>query len=567
MKKEFSLFCHTLNVCLDPISFTLLYICHSVVLTMASASADSTIVSTTDDNTSPVQISLWSSQKDHFRRLLTMLQKNHAYLDTSPMGAGKTVVTLAVAAIYHLDLFVVCPKSTASMWQNEADKYGVQVRSIMTYQMLTGTSNRGCNHVFLRRNDDIYMPTKNLQQLIENRTLFVFDEMHALKNPGTAVIKAAHAIVKEVVRLNCESRIALLSATPCDKENHAQNVLKMLGVITDDDLYYYDHSINYYEPRGIAELISRCDGFDRNTSESIHAGVPINNKTVNKLCYELFTRVVKESCSSSMKLPTIETEKDALNGYYWMSDNDVVELQKGVDLLSSSTQFDDATGAIDIGKGSFGMITTALIMIEKAKLNTMIRLARETLTADPNCKVILYVWYIESIKTMAADLKEYNPMIMYGSTKTEDRDDVVEKFQKENTDHRLLISNAKVGGIGISLDDRCGQHQRHLFMIPSYNFIDLHQATGRIHRGTTKSTAHVRFVYSKDFRHETSILNAIARKSHVTRSVLYDDDGIVFPGDYDSYTEGQFTQEDIDSCLGEGLNLPESTSTKSANKT
>ena len=490
-----------------------------------------------DDNTSPIPIKLWPSQIDHFKRVLNILQTNPAYLDTSSMGAGKTVVTLAIAAIQQLDLFVVCPKSTVSMWKREAAKYGVRVRSVMTYDLLRGTSPKGCNHVFLRRSDDVFTPTGNLQQIIEDGTLFVFDEINALKNPKTAVIKASHSIVKEVVRLGRGSRVALLSATPNDKEYHAPNILKMLGIIVDDDLYHYDRHTNYYEPRGVAEVISRCDSLDRPTSEIIHLGVPINNKTSKKLCYDLFVNVVKNFCSSSMKLPPVDSEKDAMNGYYWMPNNDVVELQRGVDLLSSSTQFDESTGNINIGKGSFGMITTALIMIEKAKLNTMVRLARETLEADPNCKVILYVWYIDSIKTLDAQLKEYAPMYMYGATKSDERDDIVSKFQEENTNHRLLISNAKVGGIGISLDDRCGQYKRHLFMIPSYNFIDLHQATGRIHRGTTKSTAHIRLVYSKAFTQETSILNAIARKSQVTRSMLYNADGIEFPGDYASFVE------------------------------
>ena len=407
----------------------------------------------------------------------------------------------------------------------------------MSYQKLTGTSTKGCSHDLLRRDGIVYTPTDKLQQIITDKTLFVFDEMHALKSPKAAVIKAAHAIVKEIVRLNSGSRIALLSATPCDKIESPQNVLKMLGIIVDDILYHYDRFINYYEPRGIAELISTCDALDSSTSETIHEGVPINSKTVNKLCCDLFIHVVKHFRTSAMDPPDIDPEKDALNGYYNMSDDDISALQKGVDLLSQSTRFDESTDTVDIGKGSFGMITIALTMIEKAKLDTVARLAKETLQSDPNSKVILYVWYVESIKYLQTQLSEYKPMIMYGETKVESRDDIINKFQQENNDHRLLISNAKVGGIGISLDDRCGRHKRHMFMIPSYNFIDLHQATGRIHRGTTKSTAHIRFVYSKDFRKETSILNAIARKTHVTRSMLYDADGIVFPGDYGSFIE------------------------------
>src|SRR5665811_20330 len=245
-----------------------------------------------EEGTNDIQpIDLWDTQKLHFRRVLNILNKYQAYLDTSPMGAGKTVVTLAVCAVLKLKVFVVCPKSTGSMWQNEADKYGVEVVEIMTYQKLAGTVKTGCNHPFLRRNTGGFYPTRSLQKTIDERTLFVFDEMHALKNPGTAVIDAAHVIVNEVFNTTSvqnKSYIALLSATPCDKELHAQNIHKMLGIIRDSKLYDYDRSVGIYTPLGLTELFQHCDRLDRETSELLRFGKVINNKNTNRICFEYY---------------------------------------------------------------------------------------------------------------------------------------------------------------------------------------------------------------------------------------------------------------------------------------
>ena len=147
--------------------------------------------------------------------------------------------------------------------------------------------------------------------------------------------------------------------------------------------------------------------------------------------------------------------------------------------------------------------------------------------------------YIDSIFYLDKELKKYGSLIMYGDTKIKDRDIVIGKFQQDSNECRVFISNTKVGGFGISLDDRFGYRRRYMFIIPTYNFIDLHQATGRIHRGTTESKATIRFIYSREAKSEASVLNAIARKTEITKNVIYQTNGILFPGDYDSYVEGE----------------------------
>ena len=484
-------------------------------------------------------IELWEWQVPHFQRVCKILKSWHSYLDTSPMGAGKTIVTLAICAVFKLNLAVVAPLSTLSMWEETAATYGVRLISTMTYQKLAGTKKNGCNHPFIYRSDDSYRPTDYLRQWISAGTLFVFDEMHNLKNGGTAQLNAAHAISRTVVNMNCGSRIALLSATPCDKKEHAQSVHKILGVIRNPRLYNYDQSTNEYELLGISELFSYCDTIDRVTSSAIYGPVRVTRTTSNQLCYDLYVGVVKGALTSCMPKPDIAAQKDAKNGYYEMPEEDVDTIREAEAALRNATKYREDTGTVEIRTGSWGEITKAQVGLENGKLRTLVRLAQETLNADPNNKVILYVWYIKSIKYLRQALAGNNPLVMFGETKPEERDAIIRLFQQDDTAFRLIISNAKVGGIGISLDDRSGTKPRFMFMVPTYNFIDLHQSSGRIYRGTTKSDATVRFVYSKAFRGETSILHAISRKTEITKSMLYDEANILFPGDYDLYIEGE----------------------------
>lgn len=486
-----------------------------------------------------IPIELWESQIDHFNRIISILMLWHVYLDTSPMGAGKTVVTLAVCAALRLNLVVIGPLSTLSMWEHEAAKYGVRLLYAMSYQKLAGTSKSGCNHALLDRGQTEFVATQHLDSIIQARTMFVFDESHNVKNADTAQLSAAHTIIRAVARANCGSRGALLSATPCDKKIHAQSIHKMLGIIQNRRLYDYDKSTREYTLLGIRELFQFCDHIDKATARAIYEPIAVTNKSSNELCYDLYTGIVKGHLSSAMQKPDIIAQKDARNGYYDMSQEDVDNLRAAEMALRTATRYREDTGTVEIRTGSWGNITAALVALEKAKLTILVRLAREKLQEDPNYKVIIYVWYIDSIKYLESRLAEFNPLIMYGNTKRQERDATISLFQQDNTTSRLLISNAKVGGIGISLDDRSGTKPRFMFMVPSYNFIDLHQCTGRCHRGTTKSDATIRFIFSKQFQGETSILNAIARKTEVAKSMLYDARDALFPGDYDMYIEGE----------------------------
>ena len=484
-----------------------------------------------------IPIELWESQVPHYLRLCEIMKTWIAFLDTSPMGAGKTITTLALCATFKLNLVVVGPLSTLSMWEEMSKLYGINIKLTLSYQKLAGTKIKGCAHPLLYRDGDTYSATEFLRNLIREGTLFIFDESHTLRNEDTAQLHAAHHIVKTVKSMNCGSRIGLLSATPGDKKDHVASILKMLGIITNEKLYDYNHKTKVYILLGMNQLYDYCKTIDNQTANAII--IPTTRFTANQMCYDLFIGIVKLQLVSSMEKPTITAIKDGMNGYYDMPSQDVDTIRQAEASLKKATSFNEETGTVDIRNVSWGAIVKAQQSLERGKLRTMIRLVTETLNNNPNSKVILYVWFLESIEYLRENLRQYNPLVMFGKTKKDERTNIRNLFQQDDLNHRLLISNAKVGGIGISLDDRSGTKPRFMFMIPTYNFIDLHQATGRIHRGTTKSNATIRFIYSKAFRGEVSILKAIAKKTEITKSILYNSNNIVFPGDYDSHIENE----------------------------
>ena len=515
------------------------------------------------------KINLWPSQVDHFTRIKKILQGWIAYLDTSPMGSGKTIVTLKVAQHFNIPIIVVAPLSVLKTWEITSQKYGVPVILAMTYQAMRGSSINPPKHGLLRRVDrqieveiksgknkgqmktvkeTDFFPTELLANYIKSGVLVVFDEMHNMKNPGTSQLESGHSIVNEIAehQLNSThtivreiikhgtSRVALLSATPIDKKIQTSSVVKLLGITDKKKMYYYDRKNFEYIPTGIKDLENFCRLRNPIETNKIITGRRLDNKSAINIIYDLYMNIVKPELSSSMSKPEIKAILDAKNGFYKMDAESLRLLLKAVQELKEAARFNPNTMTTNMkGGAALGGITKALVKIETAKVKTIYRLALEKLKENEGNKVLIYLMYKKNIATMSQLLSSYSPLVLTGSTKSKNRNIYMKRFQEPNSKYRVIIANPKVGGIGISLDDRTGDYPRFMFISPSYFFIDLFQATGRIHRGTTKSKATVRFVYGQGVEGELHILNALAKKTQVTMDMLYNNKGIKMPGDYE----------------------------------
>ena len=235
-----------------------------------------------------------------------------------------------------------------------------------------------------------------------------------------------------------------------------------------------------------------------------------------------------------MTEPPIDFKKDVKNLFAIMPSKDVERLKQGALLFSSATSYRPETSKKINHSVNWSDVIHSRREIDSSKVNTMVRLTREKLDENPNCKVVLYYTFKRDMLESVKQLEEYGALLMNGDvTKTQDRTKLMEKFQRDDNEYRVFISNPKVGGLGVELDDIYGNRPRYMYIAPSYMFIDQFQATGRIHRKNTKSKATIRFVYSRDFPYEDSILQSMAEKSRVARDMILSDqvNTIIFPGE------------------------------------
>ena len=74
-------------------------------------------------------IEIFPYQKEHFKRILEILQNELGYLDVSPFGSGKTIISLAVAVKFKMGIIVVGPKTVLSNWKYQSDRKSTRLNS------------------------------------------------------------------------------------------------------------------------------------------------------------------------------------------------------------------------------------------------------------------------------------------------------------------------------------------------------------------------------------------------------------------------------------------------------
>lgn len=518
------------------------------------------------DVTPKEEIYLKENQLPHVERLMDILIDHYCAFDMSMMGAGKTYTTSYLSLeLEFAHVIVVCPASVESKWKGMS-RYGVKLHTVISYESLTSRNGKQPKHGLLERHDEVntdksgktervvfFTATPLLNGLLKDGALIVFDEAQKFKNKNDRFY-ACQALAKSVHDVGGTSRFMLLSGTPIDKEEHAINMMRMMNFIRRPILAIYDKEDRVTRLYGAQELINYCRTIDANETERFLRANPFTSDNVKHVCYLMFQQILKPAITSAMPSPKLDI--DCKNGYYRITDlEDKENLMAGIASLSLSAFFNEKTGTVAVIGNSFGKIQKALMKIEKAKVNAIARVAKNQLERDPNCKVGIFYNFTESIFRTAEILKEYNPIVFYGQIKKELRQGLVDKFQEPNLNHRLFIGNIAASSTGIDLDDKYGQFPRYAFASPNYNILDLHQLTRRFVRLDTKSTAIFRFFYGDVARKETSILNALARKSGVMKDTLEGqvEEGVVFPGEYENVFENKEGEEEEEESDNESV--------------
>jgi hypothetical protein len=505
-------------------------------------------------------VTLYSHQIPHYERLTEILKRFFFAIDGSTPGAGKTFVTAKLSQDYQLPILVICPASGKVTWRRVVQNYGLMhwdpplreggkmgTDFIVSYDTLRGKKNAGLSHSLLTRVDndkDIsYFVTETFAHIVNQGALIIFDECQKVKNKKSFTWLAVKTMMEYIYLVKpARTRVMFLSGTIMDKEEQVSNFLRLVGFLKATKMYNTNRDGDQLTKGfGIGEVQDWAKVINPDGYASFNARSPFNGRItkdkVKTYVFEIFRDVIRPKILSVMPK---ESNSDKKNGYYTMSPVDEQRYIQAVSELGSAARYNPETGAVTQNETNMGAITTALVNIQKSKVNLFIRLARQVLMSRPKNalgepiypKVLIFADYHEVIDEIANGLAEFHPLKLTGQVKQVDRDMIVDMFNRFDNQSRLIIANKTVGGVSINLHDLEGHFNRYVFLNPGYQINELQQAVERVDRIGSKSRSTVRFVYGIAGTQETGIMNSLAKKGAVMSGILADQ-RIIFPGGYD----------------------------------
>jgi hypothetical protein len=333
----------------------------------------------------------------------------------------------------------------------------------------------------------------------------------------------------------------MLSATLFDKKEHAEQMLRIMGFLTGKRLT--DASKLQLVARLEAIQVSReqSNGHPaESTNISIETNARSNHKTIKRtnVCtdrgseanqtwlHDCIIQVLKPILFSSMSPPKLPFPNIVKNLYIAVHSTYAAEIMEIVEQLGHAVR-KMKTSKGKAAQESMAQITIFLHQIEAKKVPIMFALAKQFLSRSANSKIILFVWFLDSIDFLSRQFESlgYKPLVLHGSVDDDDRADAIRNFNRPDGEYRVFIAITNVGSVGINLQDQHGKWPRFSMGIPHYRIIDMHQAAGRTYRTGTMSQPETIFLYVQcdgQIVEEASLLKSIAEKSGVMDDLTSD---------------------------------------------
>lgn len=492
----------------------------------------------TDTSDTFKKISLYDAQKIHVNNICRIWDNFNFAFDFSMLGTGKTFTSSYLALNYGFKhVIVICPVSVESKWSIMKKDYGVPIKGIYSFTSIRSTKNKHPSHGLLLRYDSIdnsqghaiektsFSSTDLYLNMVSDGVLLIIDEIQNIKNVNSQFIACKELIfqiVNGISNKNRKSRVLLLSGSPVDKQEQITTLLRSVNIIQSDELSVFNPYSRDNVWTGFQDFLNFC--FKHKISRNIYDIYKIPNqntgvvKIFRQIIYSVFQDLLKPILTSAMPPIISNVKLNKINAFYSIKGPDDILYEQGVNMLQKSIGFNNQTNEINHkGAKSLSAITRALILIETAKVNTMVKIAKKRLTNNINEKIVIVVNYNESIKSIYDLLIKYKPLILNGQVNKTDREKISAQFNEDNNNHRVLICNLAVVSVGIDLDDKYGGRPRFCIANPNYKTIDLYQLGHRFQRIDTKSDSTIHFIYGKRI-HELQVLNALSSKSEVMKN-------------------------------------------------
>jgi superfamily II DNA or RNA helicase len=456
-------------------------------------------------------------QKSGFAWLWQLHENQMAGILADDMGLGKTVQALALLTKAQeeegtVPSLIVAPTSVLGVWRQEVKKWAPSLSVLVWHGV-----DRGENRRLIKKTDVVVTSYSLLRRDIEELSKIRFryailDEAQYIKNWTTTTAKSAK-------QLQADHRLAL-SGTPI--ENHLVDLWAIYDFLAPGFLgKLSEFQKNYVKP---------IEDGDKNALEQLRARIR-----------PFIMRRRKEDVASELPPKTEQTIFVQFNKQQLALYNRILKAAK--------TEIDQRIGEVGLEKSQM-TILAALTRLRQvctdprllglpegsavppsAKLEAFKELIAECIGSGR--KVLVFSQFVEMQKLLAIALDELQVEYLWLHGGTQNRDDLVAKFQTKSGPPVFLIS-LKAGGAGLTLTEA----DTVIHYDPWWNPAVEDQATDRAHRiGQDKPVMVYRLVVEATV--EQKMVELGADKRAVAESAL----------GRDSQVGKKLTMEDVDRLL------------------
>ncbi len=301
-----------------------------------------------------------------------------------------------------------------------------------------------------------------LQELVDEKTLVVFDEIHRIKNYESEKKIACSKIIEKT-----KYRIAL-TGTPLP--NGYKDLFTMFNLL------YGEYVFNYF---GMSQD-------DLNKADSMFDKNGIESREINQKIFPFYIRVTKKDLdvpeANEDHLVYVETTSEEKSLYNKILLSDCDSLEKIIRLTQIGCIPKTALKELsEDDKASFGGIEVETSSVSKFDVNITSKIGALLKIIEQNPgKSIIWCVFTETIEKITFILQKRNYKVakIYGSTSNDERVSIIDKFNNTN-DIDFLITNPHTLAESVSLHKSC---HRAFYMELNYNLSHYLQSRDRIHR-------------------------------------------------------------------------------------
>ena len=441
-------------------------------------------------------------QKTGYRWLKTLDKYHFGGILADDMGLGKTIQMLSVIVDYAKSenrkaSIVVSPSSLTLNWQNEANKFANELKTIV----IRGTLSERKRLIEEIDNYDLVITSydllkRDIEIYKEKNYEFKYiiaDEAQYLKNSSTKNAKA-------IKQIKAKTRYAL-TGTPI--ENSLAELWSIFDFIMPGYLFSYRKFKNMYETpivkeedeQTMAKLKMLIEPFilRRNKKEVL---TELPEKTVTVLNNEMNEEQKNLYISYLYRAKQEIAEKIELDGYENSQMQILAALTRLRQICCHPSLFIN-----DYNEGS-------------SKLEQCVEIIEEAINGGH--KILLFSGYTSMFEIIEKELKRRN--IKYfkltGSTKVDERMRMVDEFN-ENSNVKLFLISLKAGGTGLNLTGA----DMVIHYDPWWNISTENQATDRAYRIGQKNNVQVYKLITKNSIEE-KIYELQEKKAKLANSML-----------------------------------------------